>query len=177
MLSIIEFKLNDSLGRGKSNVVIEIRKIDDYFYSDNPKRASTTTDKDGIGIIKSVSHGKYLASFNFKKTNIEKILLIDGNDKFEIKIPIFGLFKKDERFDDKEIEKIYDENRTDLDKCFKCKKKYKTYTDRFKCNYCNKFFCPKHRLPESHNCWGKLVSKSGAFREVHYANGSVVAGG
>ncbi len=28
----------------------------------------------------------------------------------------------------------------------------------FRCNYCDESFCAEHRLPESHNCYGKSVS-------------------
>jgi hypothetical protein len=33
----------------------------------------------------------------------------------------------------------------------KCKTKLKL-VNRFKCNYCKREFCQKHRLPEEHNC-------------------------
>ncbi len=38
-------------------------------------------------------------------------------------------------------------------KCTFCKKSIE-FVSAFKCKFCGKFFCPKHRLPESHNCRG-----------------------
>lgn len=36
--------------------------------------------------------------------------------------------------------------------CNKCKRKIKDFS--FKCKYCDKYHCSKHRLPEDHNCEG-----------------------
>jgi len=35
----------------------------------------------------------------------------------------------------------------------------------FKCNYCQKLFCTKHRLPENHNCENLHLAKERAFRK------------
>ncbi len=43
--------------------------------------------------------------------------------------------------------------------CYKCKRKIKDFS--FKCRYCNKHFCGKHRLPEDHNCEGLEKHKKG----------------
>ena len=34
----------------------------------------------------------------------------------------------------------------------------------FKCNYCQKLFCTKHRLPKNHNCENLHLVKERAFR-------------
>jgi len=35
-------------------------------------------------------------------------------------------------------------------KCDKCKRKIKDFS--FRCRYCGKYYCDRHRLPEDHNC-------------------------
>jgi len=64
--------------------------------------------------------------------------------------------------------------RTDEDKCFKCKKPYNIPTDKFRCSYCKKCFCLKHRLPENHKCWGKPKSLPGRYREIFSGGKSTI---
>jgi len=40
------------------------------------------------------------------------------------------------------------------------------YLKDFKCSYCSKWFCDAHRLPEDHNCAGKVRTPASMQRKV-----------
>ena len=46
------------------------------------------------------------------------------------------------------------ELKTSYGTCSKCGRQFKNFTDKYRCNYCHKYFCSDHRLPEKHNCSG-----------------------
>ena len=60
--------------------------------------------------------------------------------------------------------------------CEFCKKEVNYTINRFYCNYCYKWHCEKHRLPEEHGCSGKPKAPPGAFRELHTRRGITVIG-
>ena len=51
-------------------------------------------------------------------------------------------------------------------KCVICKKKLHLTTD-FKCIYCNRYHCDKHRLPEHHRCKGTPKGMPPRNRELY----------
>lgn len=55
-----------------------------------------------------------------------------------------------------------------------CKNDVTYIFNRFYCSYCNEWHCPKHRLPEHHECKGNPKSPPGAFREIHTRQGIIV---
>lgn len=48
--------------------------------------------------------------------------------------------------------------------------------DAFCCNYCGKWHCPTHRLPESHDCTGEPKNPGGSYK-VSYSNGNTIVTG
>ena len=173
----ITIKTKNKLGKICKNVNVKLIRIDDHFYH-NPKTIDGITNDDGIVNFHELSEGAYLIQFTKNKIYSEETCKLTGDKTLEITIPtIFGLFRKEKKIDYAVKNKIYEEERTDHGNCFKCKKSYKEYTDKFNCKYCGKYFCANHRLPENHNCWGEPKAPSGAFHETHRADGKVIARG
>jgi len=166
----------NALGRKWKNVNVKLIRIDDYFYH-NPKEIEGVTNDDGILKFNSILEGAYLVQISTKKVFLEEVHVIRKNELIKIKIPsIFGWFHKEKELNVEELRNFYEKFRTDKEVCFKCKKPYKSYTDRFLCKYCGKYFCSEHRLPENHDCWGEPKAPSGGFREIHTKNGIIVTG-
>lgn len=53
-----------------------------------------------------------------------------------------------------------------------CKTTLTGLSETWHCRYCNKFFCSEHRLPESHECKGKLKAPEGNQIE-NYSRGAI----
>ncbi len=182
---------------------IEAVKIDDYFYHE-PKVFEGKTDSNGALLLESIPAGCYLLrilkrkmclacdeqyvkwskilaakQMSLKTPQIEKIIFLEKNEELTVSLPVlFGWFyKKENLVSDIEKEKLYEKFRTDKDVCFECNKKYKDWTDRFNCNYCKKYHCAKHRLPENHNCWGNPKAPPAGLREIHTSDGGIIATG
>ena len=78
-----------------------------------------------------------------------------GKKDVKVKLPLFfSSFKKDLTLSKNEIDRLNEDTRWDLHKCYKCKKQYRDIVDRHKCTYCGKYFGETHRLPEDHDCKG-----------------------
>ena len=90
-----------------------------------------------------------------------------------MKFDIFKIFRKEKKKEElnkldnvkeeiikEEIIKTKDKKETIKKKyiCNYCKKKIREFTDKFHCKYCNKIYCPIHRIPETHKCKGKLIN-------------------
>ena len=172
----LTIEVKNFIGIKQKNVNLKLIRIDDYYYH-QPKEYESRTNEEGIANFKSILEGAYLVQSLKNKILVEGILEIRKNETIKIKLPtIFGLFKKEQKVSDEEIKKIYQKYRIDSNVCFKCKKEYKGYTDRFLCKYCEKYFCSEHRLPEEHNCWGEPKAPSGGFREIHTTKGIIATG-
>lgn len=172
----ITIKIKNLIGIKQKNAKIKLIRIDDYFYY-KPKEAERETNDEGIAEFKSILQGAYLVQILKNKIFIEQILELRKSDYLKIRLPaIFGLFKKEQKISEGELKKTYQEYRIDTDVCFKCKKKYEDYTDKFLCKYCKKYFCSKHRLPEKHNCWGKAKAPPGAYRTLFSRGQTIVIG-
>lgn len=153
-------------GRKWSNVNINLIRVDDYFYH-KPKEVSGVTDERGRSTFKSILEGGYLIQVSTKKVILEELHVLKEDKTIKIKLPsIFGWRRKKMTLNGKLIEEFYEELRTDKEFCFKCKSKYKTGVDVFKCRYCEKYFCSKHKLPEEHNCWGEPKAPPSGLREI-----------
>lgn len=165
------------LGRKWSDVSVKLTRVDDYFYH-KPKEYDGVTDKEGKVIFKSILEGGYLLQASTKKVVLEELHTIKGNETIKIKLPfIFGLRHKEIKLHGKIVDEFYEKFRTDKEFCFNCKREYhKTLVEAFKCKYCEKYFCPDHRLPENHNCLGEPKAPPGGFREI-YAKGRIIATG
>lgn len=175
--TLLKIKSINSLGRPISNHSIKLMLIDDDYYSPKRNDFSTKTNKKGEAEV-GIPKGTYLIKATTNKTFIEKIQKIKKNTNIIIKVPLnLGIFSRTKKISENKIRNIYEKNRTDNDKCFKCKAKYKSFGDRFLCRYCQKHFCSKHRLPENHDCWGEPKAPSGGFREIHEHSGKIKAGG
>ena len=173
----ITIKTKNRIGETWKNVNVELIHIDDYFYH-KPKTIQGMTNIEGIVKFHVVPEGTYLIKTTTNRVYSEEVHKLTNNQILEIKLPsIFGLFSKKKEVNDDTKDEIYEEERTDHDICFDCKEKYKSYTDKFCCAYCKKYFCSNHRLPENHNCWGEPKAPSGGFHEIHTAGGKVIATG
>lgn len=105
---------------------------------------------------------KILQNKKLKKIKLENVMKVRGVDDNIIR-----------KIDEKQEPKI----KTEFKGCCEfCKTEVPYELDRFYCPYCNKWHCPKHRLPEEHNCSGKPKPPPGAFRELHTRNGITVIG-
>lgn len=58
--------------------------------------------------------------------------------------------------------------------CEYCKKKVEYIFDRFYCPYCEKWHCPKHRIPHNHECEGSPKSLPVYLREIWSRRGRIV---
>ena len=171
----INFKIISILSKPLSNVKIKLLRIDDYFHH-KPNKYLLLTNKDGYA-SKIVFEGAYLTRYEYKKSYIEKIVDTTFKKSLNLKekMPfLFGLIKYSRSISENKIDKVYQNNRTDVLFCFKCKKKYKFVTDRFLCPYCGKYFCSEHRIPENHNCWGKPRTIKTPYRVVYKDNSRYV---
>lgn len=61
--------------------------------------------------------------------------------------------------------------------CSVCKIELQDDT-RYRCSYCGKYNCPSHRPTPNHKCRiDRTKIKHGSFREIHTANGRIIAKG
>ena len=59
--------------------------------------------------------------------------------------------------------------------CEYCLESISNPVNKFYCSYCKKWYCPEHRVPESHECTNPKQPKCG-FREQHFQGGKIVVG-
>jgi len=117
----------------------------------------------------NISKGYYIMIIDSRYNQI-----IEFKDNLTIKIPKFSFFLFGKDVSSDEITELY--NKLDKYKCFKCERKYHTL-NKFSCRYCGRNYCQKHRLPESHDCWGNPQAPIGkGFREIHTRRGTYVKG-
>ncbi len=155
------------IGRKWGHINVKLIRIDDYFYYKR-KEIENKTNEEGVLNLKSILDGAYLIQTSIKRVFSEEIHIITKDETIRIKLPsLFGWFYKKKKINENELRNIYEKFRTDIELCFKCKKNYKGYTDKFKCKYCKKYFCSDHRLPENHSCWGNPKSPSGGYRVIY----------
>jgi tRNA(Ile2) C34 agmatinyltransferase TiaS len=172
----LTIEVKNFIGIKQKNVNLKLIRIDDYLYY-KPKEYESKTDEEGIANFNSILEGAYLVQILKNKILVEKILEVRKNDTIEIRLPImFGLFKKEQKVSDEEVNKIYEKYRIDTYVCFKCKNKYKSWTDKFLCKYCKKYFCSKHRLPEEHNCWGEPKALPSGYNVIFSSGQTIVSG-
>ncbi len=175
----LKLLLRNRLSIPQPNLKVNLYRIDDDIFEDNPNILHFITNDEGV-INKSIPEGVYVAQIVKRKSIFEKVIDTYKKKFFIITTPItFGLFSKKYEISMDKIQEIYEQQRTDLKFCFKCKKRYSSLSDRFKCNYCGKYFCIKHRLPENHNCKGmnNIKSPPSSLREIHTASGKIIAYG
>jgi len=64
--------------------------------------------------------------------------------------------------------------------CFFCHRKFKNWTDSFRCKCCGWVYCSDCRVPETHECsyiYGKPRRPPGGLIERHNADGTIRASG
>jgi len=172
----LTIEVKNLIGLKQKNVNLKLIRIDDYFYH-KPKEYETKINEESVANFKSILEGAYLVQTLKNKILVEEILEIRKNDTIKIRLPtIFGLFKKEQKVSDEKIKKIYQKYRLDTDVCFTCNNKYKSWSDKFLCKYCEKYFCSKHRLPEEHNCWGEPKAPPGGYRVIFSGGQTSVSG-
>ena len=155
------------------NVNVKLKRIDDYFYIEDKGWIEKDFDNPTGNIeIKLSKEGKYLLEIKIKlmkrtlgvfTKNISKtyknIVEVKEEKKLNIDLKKFS----EENIQDEKIERVYEEERSDRDKCYICNYKFKTYSDKYICRYCKKNFCSNHRLPEEHKCSGHPLNPKGIW--------------
>ena len=132
-----------------------------YHYS----RIKAKQVSKGEYLFNKVQDGEHVLIINIKNNRIEELINV-GENKQRVNIRLSfsaSFFHEDIILDETEY-------------CYFCKKKYESYTDRFKCPYCGHHFCGEHRLPADHNCQGNPSAPPGGFREI-YSHGHIVVKG
>ena len=156
-------------GKKLKNTDVKLIGIDDSYYTDKRKTYEYTTNDEGKINIISINEGVYIFQIFFKKKYFEYIHYVKNNSIIKIELPILlGLFFKEKRVSDEEVEGVFEDVRTDKKFCFKCKTEKKSGLGWWKCKYCKRWYCNDCRIPENHNCKGLLVSPPKRFR-VEYS--------
>jgi len=174
---MLKVKVINFLGRKWANANIKLIKIDDNFYH-NPEITEGKTNDKGIANF-NISVGTYFIEVSTKKVVVQKIITTEADDTFTVRMPsLFGFIKMEKIVSEGFRNKFYEKARTDYEKCFFCKKHYEksvagSFADRFKCRYCEKYYCYEHRIPENHKCWGNPRAPHVNFTEIHHGSGRV----
>lgn len=150
----MKITITNSLNKPIRNMTIHIFDPSTLFEDKTTvlkkKRVEDNDKKDFIFPLKPA---KYILQITEKKSAYGQI--IDGKKDVKVKLPLFfSSFKKDLTLSKNEIDRLNEDTRWDLHKCYKCKKQYRDIVDRHKCTYCGKYFGETHRLPEDHDCKG-----------------------
>jgi predicted nucleic acid binding AN1-type Zn finger protein len=163
--------------RQMPNVQVTLTIIDNDFFP-FPIEQEDISNKSGELHFHNLKKGNYLLTAKRKNVEIQRIIDLDQKNQEEVIIlpTILGLLKITQRFSQNELEKEYENQRTDYQKCNFCGKKYQNSTDRFRCKYCDKCFCTKHRLPENHNCTGSPQTPKGGYRVVYSKKNHTIFG-
>jgi predicted nucleic acid binding AN1-type Zn finger protein len=69
-----------------------------------------------------------------------------------------------------EVKNQIKEVKITYDGCFKCGRQFTDFTDKYRCKYCQKYFCSDHRLPENHNCSGNPKAPPHHYRVIISGN-------
>lgn len=150
-----EIKLVTFFGKAVKNVEVNIIEPENLFLNkivkaiskilkENEKKSFNLNLKEGIYLIQVIKN----------KRVFEKVVDLSKINNVNLILPLFFGFFKSYKLSNKEFSELVSLTRWDLKKCCKCKKKYESIIDRYKCKYCKEYFCLAHQLPERHNCKG-----------------------
>jgi hypothetical protein len=173
MTSILKIIFSNEDDFDNRNINLKLKRIDDDFYVENKIGIEKEFNNISGNIeIKLPKEGKYLLEMKINLTkkilglfnknisnNYRDIIEVKGEEELKMDLKKFN--EKDVQ--DEEIDRVYEEERSDKNNCYICKNRFKAFSDKYKCVYCKKNFCSKHRLPEEHKCTGKLLNPKGMF--------------
>jgi hypothetical protein len=171
----IKISVRTYTGQPLRNVKLTFTRVDDQLYQ-KPVIFSAKTDETGLAILK-IPQGCYVLRFSSGKSKTEKVIEIYDNGLVTFRFLFFGKLPRNKLISNKKLNVLFEEFRADYFICFKCKEKYTSITDKFKCSYCGMIFCSKDRVPETHTCKGGPFRKApGSFRELHSKYGTRATG-
>jgi len=158
--SNFEITIKTFFGRALKNATLKIIDITCLFENKEiilkEEKISKNNEKE---FYFKLPNKNYLLQIKKRYSIYETII----SNKAIVKLPFLFLLLKKKLLDREELAEKY---RWDYDFCYKCKEEHKGMTNIFKCAYCHKHYCKKHRLPEEHSCKGNPKSLASNYRTI-----------